>query len=268
VIKLLRILFIISLFFVTPALAQVENIQNSTKIAQIDEPEFNFDDDYEGFDADFADKGEIYDPLEGLNRKTFAFNEFVDAKIAEPLARGYRKYVHKNIRESIGNFIQNITAPMTTFNSVAQGDVKNSIHSLSSFVINSTVGIAGLFDVAGANDIKYRPEDLGQTLGKYGVGDGPYLILPFLGPSNLRDAAGLAGDKAIDPLTFNILEVGGSAELISTDASIALTTAELLETREGLIEVIDDVRKNSFDPYATMRSAYTQNREAKINNKK
>ncbi|MCE3255567.1 MAG: VacJ family lipoprotein [Rickettsiaceae bacterium] len=230
-------------------------------------PQFNFDEDYQGEEGAIGGQEfKIYDPFESFNRKTFAFNEMLDKNIALPVVMQYRK-VPKVVRNSVNNFVNNITTPFSIINSLLQGDGHNSMASFSSFLINTTLGVGGLFDVAGSKKIKYNEEDLGQVFAKYGMGTGPYLIIPFLGPSNFRDFSGFAIERAVSPLSFNALEIGGSGDFISDEVAISLAVGSAINTRDGLVEVVDDMRKNSFDVYSTMRSAYLQRRQALVDNK-
>ena len=229
---------------------------------------FNFDDSYQGEEnAKGTDKSTIYDPFERANRKIFAFNEMLDKNVALPVVKQYRKSVPQVVRNSVKNFINNITTPFSVVSSLLQGDGQNSMASFSSFLINTTLGVGGIFDVAGNKNIKYHEEDLGQTFGKYGSKSGPYLVIPILGPSDVRDLSGSVVEKLISPFSFNRLEIGGSSNLISDEAAISLTATNGITARDSLIEVVDDMRKNSFDTYSTMRSAYLQRRQALINNK-
>ena len=226
--------------------------------------EFNFDEEYQDNNIDYQVEYQVYDPLEGLNRKIFAFNEVVDKNIVLPVVRRYHKHIPKLVRKSIHNFFSNISVPFSVINSVIQGNGHNAMASFSSFIINSTIGVGGLFDVAGHKKIKYNKEDFGQSFGKYGFGPGAYLIIPILGPSNVRDFSGFAVKQFINPLAINSLKVGGSEDLINDELLISFTMLESIDIREGLIEVIDDVRKNSLDPYSTIRSAYLQKRASLI----
>ena len=229
--------------------------------------QFNFDDDYQGEDVGKNKTNQVvYDPLETVNRKIFAFNEFADKKVVLPVVRQYHKSVPQRVRISIGNFVNNLSAPFSVANSLIQGDGENAMASFSAFLINSTIGVAGLFDVAGEKKIKYHTEDLGQSFGRYGSKPGPYLVIPVFGPSDARDLSGLVIEKLVSPLSFNRFDVGGDSGLINNEAAISLAAIEGISTREGLIEIIDDIRKNSFDPYSTIRSAYLQRRQASILN--
>lgn len=230
--------------------------------------QFNFDEDYEGEDEGIQTKESlIYDPLEVVNRPIFGFNEFVDKNVLLPVVRKYHDFTPDSVRKSVHNFVTNTFTPFSIVNSLIQGNGTNAMASFSSFLINSTLGVGGLFDVAGERQIKYHYEDLGQTLGHYGVGSGPYLVIPFLGPSDLRDFGGFVAERAVDPLSFNLLEAGGQKEFVTTATSISLATVSAIDLREGLIETVDNVRKDSFDVYATIRSAYLQRRESLIINK-
>jgi phospholipid-binding lipoprotein MlaA len=234
-------------------------------LAQEIDSQFNFDDEYQG--EDFADNEKndlIYDPFEPVNRKIFAFNEILDKSVVLPVAKQYRKRIPSIIRRSIGNFIDNLMSPFSVLNSALQGDGENAMASFSSFLINTTLGIGGLFDVAGSRKIEYEERDFGQTFGKYGVGSGPFLMLPFLGPSNTRDFSGFVVEKVVSPLSINILQVGGSE--LDDYLAFSMLAIRGIDTREGLIEIVDNLRADSFDVYATMRSAYTQRRQSLIIN--
>jgi phospholipid-binding lipoprotein MlaA len=253
--KLLVLLFCSLLFLGKHSLANEVNSQ------------FNFDDNYEGEDIGQQSNPTIYDPFESVNRKVFAFNELLDQKVALPVIRKYRKHIPKRVRTSVDNFVNNLSTPFSVANSLIQGDGQNAMASFSSFLINSTIGVVGLFDVAGTKKIKYNEEDLGQTFGKYGSKAGPYLVIPFLGPSDARDFSGFVVEKVVNPLAFNGLEVSGKKDLVSDEIAISLALTSAVNTRESLIEIVDDIRKNSFDPYSTIRSAYLQRRESLILNK-
>lgn len=224
------------------------------------------EDEFETFESSISPPTEIYDPLEKVNRKIFAFNETADKYAIEPVARGYRKGVPKPVRESIHNFLNNLSLPFSAFNSFAQGKVSNGLATFSNFLINSTLGVGGLFDVARKKGIYFKPEDFGQTFAHYGAGPGPYLMLPLLGPSNFRDASGLTVNTLISPIGFNIFEIGDQKSIMNDEYLFTIVGLTGIDTREGLIEVIDDIRKDSFDPYSTIRSAYLQRRVNEIKN--
>jgi phospholipid-binding lipoprotein MlaA len=218
-----------------------------------------FDEEFEEFTSSRKSL-EIYDPLEKINRKIYAFNDVFDRYFFEHVARAYRKGVPKTGRKMITNFINNLALPMSAVNSFLQGKTDNGFATISNFLINSTIGVLGIFNIASEKGILYNQEDFGQTLGHYRVGFGPYLMLPFLGPSSSRDFSGWLVDRSVSIDGVNIFEVGGSQTLIESRYLIGLTAVSAINTRESLIEVLDNIRQDSFDPYATIRSAYLQRR--------
>lgn len=196
------------------------------------------------------------DPWEGFNRGIYAFNDAVDTVVLRPVAKAYRSVVPEYGRERVTNVMTNLRQPVVMLNSVLQGDPENAFSSFWSFVLNSTLGIGGIFDFADVNtDLKVHDEDFGQTLGAWGVPSGPYLVLPILGPSTVRDTVGLAGDWVSDP--FNYLD---------DEIVITRTVLRAIDARANVLDLTDDIEKNSFDPYATYRSGYLQRREAQVNN--
>ena len=258
------IIILIAVFCPLAAWSESDPIAYQNQIAT---PSQQVDD----LDAEFADYEienvqEVYDPYEKFNRKVFTFNDYFDRYFLEHIARFYRKEIPPKARYSIRNFLINLSLPISSFNSLLQGKTDNSLATISTFLINSTIGVVGLFDVAGERSIRYKLEDFGQTLGHYGAQSGAYLVLPFLGPSSSRDFTGLLTDKAINPIEFNVLEIGGRTNLIEANYRLALAAAAGIDTRESLLNIIDDIREDSFDPYATIRSAYSQKRLTDIKN--
>lgn len=208
--------------------------------------------------AQQAASDQVYDPFEKVNRKIFAFNDTLDQAIMKPVAKGYKAVVPTPAREGVHNFLTNLRTPLDFANNVLQGDFKGATTTLTRAAINTTVGVGGLFDVAGDEGIEYQYEDFGQTLAVWGVGNGPYLVIPFMGPSTARDATGLLVDSFADPLRiylFNIDEEGWQY------ARVGMTA---LDTRTALLGTLDDLRRNSYDYYAAMRSSYYQYRAALI----
>ena len=198
------------------------------------------------------------DPYEDFNRQMFAFNEGVDRAIVEPVAHGYRAVTNEPIREGVGNFTSNLGEHLTFVNHVLQGQIPDAGATFGRFVVNTTVGIAGIFDPASAMGMQRTKEDFGQTLGKWGVGPGPYVVLPLLGPSNPRDAFGRGADAALNPLNYPEFE---------SDDEIRMGIAVLggVNARAGAIEAIEEVR-NQIDPYTTLRRLYGRTREQDIAN--
>ncbi len=201
---------------------------------------------------------EINDPLESVNRATFAVNDVMDQALLEPIAKSYRAVTPKPARTGLRNFLRNLRSPVNIANQLLQGDLDGVGNDVTRFTVNSIIGVGGLFDVAGYEGYEYEHEDFGQTLAKWGVDSGPYLVLPLIGPSSFRDAAGMAVDSYADPLRlylFNIEE---------EEWHYARIGATILDKREEYIDLLDDLQKNSFDYYAAMRSVYAQHRKAEI----
>lgn len=202
---------------------------------------------------------EVYDPMEGMNRGVFAFNNAVDKAFLKPVAKGYRAVVPTPARNGLHNFLNNLRSPIVLANQLLQGDIEGAGNAFARAAINTTVGVGGLFDVAASEGIKDEPEDFGQTLAIWGVDNGPYLVIPLLGPSTLRDGTGMLVDSFADPLRIYLFNV--DREWIHY-TRVGLS---VLDNRERLLDVLDDLEKNSFDYYAAMRSAYMQRREALVN---
>ena len=200
---------------------------------------------------------EVADPLEPLNRAVFSFNLKADEWLFEPVARAYRYVAPQPVRQSVSNFLSNLRSPVVFANDLLQGERERAGITLGRFMINSTLGVFGLFDAASVFGYQGHYEDLGQTLGVYGVPDGPYLMLPLLGPSNLRDTTGRVGDYFINPL---------NSCCITPDDRYAIFGTTAVSERESSIELFDDLRTNSLDLYATLRTVYTQRRAAEIRN--
>lgn len=202
------------------------------------------------------------DPLEPTNRAFFQVHEAVDQAVLEPAARAYRAVLPQPVRTGIRNALQNLRGPVILLNDVLQGNPRRAEVTLGRFMINSTLGIGGLIDVAGEMGVPGHTEDFGQTLATWGLGEGPYLFIPVLGPSNTRDLAGLGVDVAADPFGFF-----GGETWIPEWSQWTRTGATALDNREYVIEAVEDVRRTSLDPYATIRSAYRQRRQALIENR-
>lgn len=196
------------------------------------------------------------DPYEDFNRQMFAFNESVDKAVIEPVAYGYRAVTNDTVREGVGNFSNNLGEPLTFVNHILQGQLPDAGATLGRFVVNTTVGIAGIFDPASSLGIARTKEDFGQTLGSWGVEGGPFLVMPFIGPTNPRDLTGLGGDLVLNPLNYPQFE---------NDDLIRAGTFALwgVDAREDSIEAVDELR-NQIDPYTTVRRLYDRTRAADI----
>ncbi len=202
------------------------------------------------------------DPWENMNRGTFVFNEKFDKYLLSPLAEGYRFIFPEEIRSGVRNFLSNLSEPWTSINSALQGDLKNTGSAIARFLINSTVGLLGIFDVATEIGLEKQKEDFGQTLAVHGVKPGPYLVLPFLGPSTVRDAMGKVSSMFADPVTL-ALERNDKDEWIWIGMAM-----KGVDFREQNLEKIDNLNATSVDFYATLRSLYLERRNSMIRNKK
>ncbi len=200
------------------------------------------------------------DPFESINREIYSFNEGADKYVIGPIAHTYRDYVPIYIRDSIRNFLMNLKTPLSAINATLQGDFIRGITAVGRFTINSTAGILGFFEVANYIGLEPVDEDVGQTLGAWGIEPGPYLVLPILGPSSTRDLGGKIGDWLIDPVGLYLIREDYEDFLFGTKVTKAL------DTRVELDGVIEGTRENSLDPYAIMRTMYLQRRARQIAN--
>ena len=200
-----------------------------------------------------ADIDENNDPLEGWNRSVFAFNTALDKNVLKPIVSGYNAVTPEPVRDGLRNFSANLSQPFVFLNTLLQGKFDAAGDTFARFLINSTVGIAGLFDVATRMDIPRHREDFGQTLGVWGMEPGPYLVLPFLGPSNFRDTGGTIAGVFADPVTLTLNGVNeGDWNLVYVGTGAFQTTVRIRPTLDQLY--------NEKDPYAFARSAYRQAR--------
>lgn len=203
-------------------------------------------------------EGSLSDPFESSNRTIFAFNKAVDKAVIHPVVKGYRFIVPEPGRKGLRNFLRNLKSPVTLANEVLQGDVDGAGKVVLRAVVNTLVGAGGLFDVAGREGYEYEQEDFGQTLGAWGVGHGPYLVLPILGPSSARDYAGYIVDSFADPLRWYLFNIDKEGWYY------AKVGVEYLDLRESLVDVLEELEKSSIDYYAAVRSTYYQRREALV----
>lgn len=198
------------------------------------------------------------DPLESINRGVYKFNDVTDKAVFKPVATAYKTVTPSPIRTGVNNFFSNLGTITNVVNNLLQFKFANAFSEAGRFVINSTFGLAGFIDVAGMDKIAVHKEDFGQTLGYWGVGSGAYIVLPFVGPSTVRDATGLAVDTATsDPITYthNIGEIRLHNQL---------RAAQFIDKRTELLDAKDIVDEASLDPYAFMRDAYLQRRASLI----
>jgi phospholipid-binding lipoprotein MlaA len=198
------------------------------------------------------------DPLEGVNRGIYKFNDVVDQYAMKPVAKAYKAVTPSPVRTGISNFFSNLGTLTTVVNDLLQLKFAQAFTDAGRFVINTTFGIAGFIDVASKDNIPKHQEDFGQTLGYWGVGSGPYLVLPILGPSTVRDAGGLAFDTVTsDPITY--LHNTGQIR-----AHNQVRFVQFLDKRTQLLDAKDLVDDASIDPYAFMRDAYLQRRASQV----
>ena len=196
---------------------------------------------------------EINDPFEDLNRDIFVFNEKLDEKILKPTALVYRKVTPQFARTGVTNFFNNLEEIDTTINQVLQGEIKYAFNDAGRFVINTTIGLFGLIDVASKMGLERHQEDFGQTLGVWGISSGPYIMLPFLGPSNPRDLL----SRPISSF------LSGTFAMEDNDVKFTLVGIDALETRERLLDAETLI---IGDKYMFVKDAYVQSREYEIKN--
>ena len=196
---------------------------------------------------------EINDPFEDLNRDIFIFNEKLDEKLLKPAALTYRKVTPQFARTGVTNFFNNLEEIDTTINQILQGEIKYAFNDAGRFVINSTIGLFGLIDVASKMGLERHEEDFGQTLGVWGFDSGPYIMIPFLGPSNPRDLL----SRPISSF------LSGTFAMEDNDVKLTLVGIDALETRERLLDAETLI---IGDKYIFIKDAYVQSREYEINN--
>lgn len=202
--------------------------------------------------ASVASADNSNDPIEGFNRTMYAFNDTVDTYVLKPVAQAYREVLPSPVRTGVSNFFGNLHDPVIMLNNLLQGKVVNAISDLGRFIVNTVVGIYGLFDVASAVGLEKHNEDFGQTLGKWGAGEGFYVVLPFLGPSSLRDGTGEVVDWQVYPP--NRMEEGSTRD--------KLLLVETVSKRSQLLDASDILEQaGGRDPYVFVREAYRQRRK-------
>ncbi len=197
---------------------------------------------------------DAWDPWEPFNEKTFSFNRQVDRFVLKPVAKGYNAALPDPIRGGIANMFDNLDVTRHLVNNILQLRFDGAGRELARFAINSTVGIAGFFDVAGHFDIAKSDRDMGQTLGIYGIGNGPYLVVPFLHPFTVRDFVGFLFDQAMSPLDY----------FIPIGATIGMTATETVSERAATIDRFEGVEDSVIDLYGSVRDGYFQRRAADL----
>lgn len=209
-----------------------------------------------------GDPGQIADPYEGFNRQMFAFNSGVDKYALEPAASAYETVTPEFARDRVGDFLRNLKSPVVFANDVLQAEPSRAADTFTRFAINTTVGLAGLWDAADYFGIEPHSEDFGQTLAVWGVDSGPYLVMPFIGPTTPRDMFGMGVDRALDPLTWT--EFDGDPDL---DDKIMAGRAILggLNARVELDDAIEQLNTQP-EPYIALRRIYSSQRQTEIRN--
>lgn len=197
----------------------------------------------------------IADPLETFNRGMFWFNDRLYVYVLKPTTKVVR-YIPEDVRVCFSNFVRNLTTPIRFFNTLFQGKIHDAGNEFGRFMINTTLGIGGLFDPAKTRgNLLPKNEDFGQTLGSWGVGSGAYLVLPFFGPSTIRDGIGDIVDSTWDPLS----------QYLEGRDYWTTKTVDVVNSLSLDKDTYETIKQNSFDPYLFLRDAYVQNRQAKIN---
>jgi phospholipid-binding lipoprotein MlaA len=204
--------------------------------------------------------------FEGVSRSIFKFNQGFDKSVLRPVAKAYNKLPEK-IRDGTGNFVSNIGTLLTVPNHILQGQWRLAGESTASFMVNSTVGILGFANPAAKMGLKNQQEDVGQTLGAYGIAGGCYFVLPILGPTTVRDSIGMIADSFVDPFAHVTIREHELLGLSGSDVDyFSIKGASAVDFRGNNMKNLDSIEKNSIDIYAAFKSLYLQSREKKINN--
>lgn len=204
----------------------------------------------------------IADPLEPFNRGMHWFNDKADTYFLEPIAKGYNTITPDSVQEGVRNFFSNIRYPQYLISDLVEGEGCAAMDHTARFFINSTIGFLGIFDLASDMGFPENPQDFGQALGKQGVGEGAYLVIPFIGPSSLRDGTG----RLVDAVLYPFFWVGstGASQATQNSVSLGATGTEFVQTRADLIEAIKAGKESAVDEYLFMQGAYVQHRRAII----
>ena len=197
------------------------------------------------------------DPLEPTNRRLFGLGQFLDKTLVRPIAMGYRRLTPRPIRKAVHNVLQNLDEPVVLANDLLQGRLAAGARTTTRFALNSTVGIAGTFDPARRAGIPHHDNGFADTLGRYGVTAGPYLYVPVVGPSSVRDLIGAGVDIALDPLTWTQFHHSQTVSRVNLGLTV-------LDSRTAVDRELRNLKQTATDPYATIRSVYLQKRAADI----
>ncbi|MDX2027838.1 MAG: VacJ family lipoprotein [Alphaproteobacteria bacterium] len=212
--------------------------------------------------ADKAEYDVANDPIEPVNRAIFDVNDFLDRLLLRPLAELYRAMIPPGIRDRVAGIVTNMREPVIFANNLMQGEITRAGMTAERFALNTTLGVGGMWDVAGSwRGVYQQTGDFGQTLAVWGMGEGPYLVLPLYGPSNIRDGIGMGVDMVMSPWRY-LAQIDGSAT--EDRFNIASFAASGIVRREQNIEALDALREGSLDFYAQMRSVYRQYRAKQL----
>lgn len=242
----------------TSLFAQDSTINQSQQNTPVYQDEF-----MEGFDSEYNEANDVFDPLSGYNNTMTTFNDYFYMNILKPVSSVYADYVHENIRTGIDNVFDNLFFPIRFINNVLQLKFANASEELARFGINSTFGLLGIMDVAKDLNLKPHYEDFGQTLGFYGVGSGFHVVIPFLGPSNLRDIVGLSVDNLANPTSAN---AGYEPYQIpnSSNEQFALVGVRLVNHTSLHLQDYETLKEFAVDLYPYLRDVYEQQRKNMI----
>jgi phospholipid-binding lipoprotein MlaA len=218
---------------------------------------------FEEFEDEFKEVDEVFDPLRGYNKVMTNFNDGFYINILMPVSKGYENVVHENIRTGVSNVFDNLFSPIRFINNILQFKFANASEELGRFVINSTFGLLGIMDVAKKFDLEPHKEDFGQTLGYYGIGSGFHVVLPFLGPSNIRDIIGLTTDSHVNVLSTN---VAYDAYQIpnNTLEQVGYKSFDVVNTQSFNPTAYENLKKQAVDLYPFLRDIYEQRRKTLI----
>jgi len=256
----MRLLLLFALFVHEGVAADPES--NERTVSCLNTPTVSVDGNDDEFDEEFSSCDQkVYDPLEGYNRWMTAFNDKVFLYLLDPVARGYSAILPQPARIGVSNVVNNLKFPLYFSNNLLQLKADGSARELARFMINSTIGLLGLIDVATQIGIKPAREDFGQTLGYWGVGSGFHLVLPFLGPSNLRDTLSLGADWAASPLSYT----GGNYQIPNNALeATGIKALEMVNTTSLHPGEYQSLKKDALDWYTFLRNSYEEKREKEI----
>lgn len=202
----------------------------------------------------------VCDPLESVNRLTFKFNDFIYMNVVKHLAKGYQQVTPDPVERGASNFFKNLGYPVRLGGNLLQGRMQGAWLETERFAVNTTLGVVGVFPAADRFESlqPLQPEDMGQAFGSWGIGEGPYLVLPLLGPSNVRDLFGFLGDRAINPLKKPYSVISDS------EVQTAFGVTEFVVKSPTLMRIYTQMKGGALDPYSSMKNGYSQKRRSMI----